>query len=73
MWALDEPIRRRRFGDEVTLPAGVFNVGGRALVSLDGLTVAIRFLGPGEDIDRYSALPSQTANVTPCRTLPSRG
>jgi hypothetical protein len=55
MWVLDEPMSRREIGDEVTMPAGAVNVGGRSLVSLDGSTVVIRFLPNGTDVTRYIA------------------
>jgi hypothetical protein len=74
MWVLDEPMPRREVGDEVTMPLGAVNVGGRSLVSLDGSAVVIRFLPNGADVTRYIAARRLPMTLVPSRCLsrPSR-
>ena len=50
---MDEPCPGFRVGDEIALPPGVAVVDGRAFVTINNVTTAVRSLPPNSDLDQY--------------------
>ena len=54
IWVLDEPAGDHNVGDEFILPGGALRLGEKALVTLAGDVVSLRFLSEGVSIDDHT-------------------
>jgi hypothetical protein len=76
MWVLDEPCQGFSVGDEVDLPDGSADFGGRTFVAIGGHLAAVRFLAAGTErteakMARVAELMASDCRVFP-RPLPGR-